>query len=540
MELALSPLTQKQDKTDNVPQQVYHELRVVFDLCDTDGSGKIELSELANLSRSHVDGTTQVEQILEIFGCGSEESGVTGGRLTFDQFATRIVSFMQEGGAAEADTVRITNQKNLNLRRRSSNSHPEDNGVFNENLKRAFEKDTPAVTSSPVDSTKIRKRSSQTRLSGNIPLVNTSSEDEGEAEDSFDRKIASSLALARPLDLPQQFLARGSLQRRTIRKQSSGSLGSHSPGSANKLRGEAAIRMSPIIDGSSSTTSPMSRSSGSDGSGRESPATADTRLALQDLQKKVGQLVDTAAQPRAVSPPCNKADLDEEFQNSIHLARKHGDERLEVERQRHRDMMESKEREMNLERKNFQLRFEQFQEEQKHLQNEVEALKEKVRLINIEKAQLEEQKFEQDEVFYKQSITVGIQVDEKKEEDQKRRDREEELVNTVKKLTERMETQDTKLAEVKEDNFVLRKQITSLKESLKKGNNASKLRIFNLGKENTVPSENFDDPKDLRAKLKSTEKKLNDQYEANKQLKMYMGEMLANVMESNPQILEKQ
>ena len=31
----------------------------MFDLCDTDGSGEIELSELANLSRSHVAGTTQ-------------------------------------------------------------------------------------------------------------------------------------------------------------------------------------------------------------------------------------------------------------------------------------------------------------------------------------------------------------------------------------------------------------------------------------------------------------------------------------------------
>ena len=51
-----------------------------------------------------------------------------------------------------------------------------------------------------------KRKVSQARLAGNIPLVNTSSEEEDEAEDSFDRQIADSLAVARPMEL----LVRGS------------------------------------------------------------------------------------------------------------------------------------------------------------------------------------------------------------------------------------------------------------------------------------------------------------------------------------------
>ena len=63
------------------------------------------------------------------------------------------------------------------------------------------------------------------RLTGRIPLVNTSSEEEdedGDLEDSFDRQIAASLEAARPrqLDSPQ-FLVRGSSARSTMRKSAS-------------------------------------------------------------------------------------------------------------------------------------------------------------------------------------------------------------------------------------------------------------------------------------------------------------------------------
>merc|ERR1719233_1545511 len=111
-------------------------------------------------------------------------------RVDFDEFYLKFVEYMRNG-------VKLDNDK----------------GVFNENLKRAFEKDEPVSKSS---SKVLKRRSSQARQSGRIPLVNTSSEDE--AEDSFDRKIASSLALARPLDIQPQFLVRGSVVRSSVRR----------------------------------------------------------------------------------------------------------------------------------------------------------------------------------------------------------------------------------------------------------------------------------------------------------------------------------
>merc|ERR1719193_35294 len=70
------------------------------------------------------------------------------------------------------------------------------------------------------------RRPSQSRLSGAIPLVNTSSEDDDELEDSFDRKIAESLEDAgRTIDSRHKprFLVRGSAIRNTVRTKSSSS-----------------------------------------------------------------------------------------------------------------------------------------------------------------------------------------------------------------------------------------------------------------------------------------------------------------------------
>jgi len=60
-------------------------------------------------------------------------------------------------------------------------------------------------------------------------------------------------------------------------------------------------------------------------------------------------------------------------------------------------------------------------------------------------------------------------------------------------------------------------------------------RLF--GKENV--SNKIEDPQDLRSRLRLTEKQLMEQVDVNNQLKAYMGDVLMNVMSSNPQILEK-
>ena len=184
------------------------QLRVVFDACDSEGEGRISLSQLANLSRSHCAGHLE---LLEIFQVGEE----TEDSVDFQQFCQQMINFMGTGEEVEreverevekdefADSYSEVNVKTINKRNNSSHNSPKifsphlsDQGAFNENLKRSFDKTrSGAVMTSSPQRGRMKKKVSQARLAGNIPLVNTSSEDE--AEDSFDRQIANSLSVAR-------------------------------------------------------------------------------------------------------------------------------------------------------------------------------------------------------------------------------------------------------------------------------------------------------------------------------------------------------
>lgn len=521
----------------------------------------ISLRELGNISRSHV-GTGQVEEILAILDPGEQ----TQDRINFDQFYQKFVEFLERGDKASEDNMRNGEQNNYNANTAYLNLSPnmKNQGVFNENLRRSFEKNTISTPSSPYrtngrkdsEQRNMRRKISQARLSGRIPLVNTSSEDE--AEDSFDRKIASSLALARPLDIQPQFLVRGSSTRSTVRKTSNPS--SHSsptiPKSTRKFSNStrpnpsSTVRMYPVLlsSGGSSLNSPMSSSSSpSDRSGHISPRSGKTGtiISLDELEMKVGKLAETKAEQQEEydSPSSGlgslRADLEEEFSSSLLLARKHGEERLDVERQRHAEQLEAMERERDLERRNFQLRFEQFTEEQDGLRKDVEQLKEKAKLINLEKEHMETQMVQLVEQQRCQSPSNAVR-DGKEVEEQRRKDREEELMNTVQRLTARVQSQDQDLAEAKEDNIVLRSQISGFKEEKKKeGKEGMRFRIFGGGKEIPAGNDNCEDPQDIRVKLRQVEHDLSDQKEVNSQLKQYVGEVLVNIMVNNPQILQK-
>ena len=185
------------------------QLRVVFDACDSEGEGRISLSQLANLSRSHCAGHLE---LLEIFQVGED----TEDSVDFQQFCQQMINFMGTSGEVGeveverevekdefADSYSEVNVKTIKKRNASSHNSPQifsphlsDQGAFNENLKRSFEKTrSGAVMTSSPHRGRMKKKVSQARLAGNIPLVNTSSEDE--AEDSFDRQIANSLSVAR-------------------------------------------------------------------------------------------------------------------------------------------------------------------------------------------------------------------------------------------------------------------------------------------------------------------------------------------------------
>ena len=75
-----------------------------------------------------------------------------------------------------------------------------------------------------------------------------------------------------------------------------------------------------------------------------------SRLVLHDLERKVDRLTSSQLQEEdSISSGVDslKADLEEEIQTSISLAKKHGEERLESERRRHSEALDSLEREVS-------------------------------------------------------------------------------------------------------------------------------------------------------------------------------------------------
>merc|ERR1712142_43469 len=229
-----------------------------------------------------------------------------------------------------------------------------------------------------------------------------------------------------------------------------------------------------------------------------------------------------------------RTDLEDEISSSILLVRKHGEERLEAEKEFHEDFVRAMERERDLERRNFQLRFEQFEDEQQRLKKEVEDLKGKLKLVNLEKDHLEEQIILLEEGKRKRAV-IDNDVEER------RKDNEEVLMKTVEKLTSRIQTQDQDLAETKEDNIVLRSQVLSLKEGkVKDTRDGGRFNIFGGGKGEVVVDDNgqYDDPSDVRLRLKEKEKELNEQLHVNKELNQYVQKVLISVMAKNPQLLE--
>ena len=90
----------------------------------------------------------QVEQILDIFdgGAGEEED-----RIDFDAFHSRVVAFLMEG------EERVGEMEVQGRRRASTSSQ----GVFNENLRRSFDKSTSSPARSPGRRARPRRKGSQ-------------------------------------------------------------------------------------------------------------------------------------------------------------------------------------------------------------------------------------------------------------------------------------------------------------------------------------------------------------------------------------------
>ena len=100
--------------------------------------------------------------------------------------------------------------------------------------------------------------------------------------------------------------------------------------------------------------------------------------------------------------------------------------------------------------------------------------------------------------------------------------KEEALLSEMKILKERVKVQDAIIDEMRKEN--------------------TRLSIDNKGIEEAVEHGNADqnnEEKDLKQKIMLLEHELDDQREVHKQLKDYIGEVLSNIMMTNPQVLEQ-
>merc|ERR1712141_852029 len=117
-------------------------------------------------------------------------------------------------------------------------------------------------------------------------------------------------------------------------------------------------------------------------------------------------------------------------------------------------------------------------------------------------------------VSSKEASTMADVTIPTSEEDLERSNREEELLQTVQALSMRVEVQDDQLAQVKEDNIVLRSQVRSLRETVgakispRPKGKEGKFRLFGMlgtgrgdPEEHVGSEEKYEDPADLRKML---------------------------------------
>ena len=131
------------------------------------------------------------------------------------------------------------------------------------------------------------------------------------------------------------------------------------------------------------------------------------------------------------------------------------------------------------------------------------------------------------------TVETGAQL---LEEEIARDGREAELLIQLRHLSQRVEQQDNALAEIKEENTVLKIQNQNLTEALNRLNASRKTSLFRKNsKEEIVETDDSNDNK----RLFLLEQELEDQKEVNKQLKAYVGDVLINIIVQTPHILEK-
>jgi hypothetical protein len=248
---------------------------------------------------------------------------------------------------------------------------------------------------------------------------------------------------------------------------------------------------------------------------------AESGTVLSDLEEHP-EIENTIGRDAGEDGQANTNENNDEVDNEESVCLSQGLLNQADDKVKYEQEIQDRENAMKSELANFKQKIDQLEKEKEKLKNEIKLLAEKD-VLEINKSG-------------KKVIVPTENHDQEKLDEEIRNDtREAELLIQLKHLSERVEVQDTLLAETKEDNTVLRIQNQSLLESLNKANSKTKKKSID------TPSLDWIDGDDSieKKRLFLLEQELEDQKEVNKQFKAYVGDILINIIVQNPQILEK-
>jgi len=594
------------------------ELRKVFEACNPDKEGFISLHNFANIGRMYA-GRDQVDRVVGLLKPTHKD------KINFDEFCLSLSTLIEqdsEGEDSEKENSQPTFQENvekswlqqkrekeiqekeLKEKRRKKREEKEKNDVRDEGdsdneegqqqilgAKLVSPRDPRKKMKKKFSSSNMHRRQSQTRLTGAIPLVNTSSEDDNDLEDSFDRQIAAGLELAgqqlattatKPSIAKPRYLVRGSSIRSTVRTKSSSTMLSLNVTHEPALLTPGHLGVSPIqpASGKDSDTSdpngthfsfhanndteeeedendkfttPKSREPSRTNSpdtlrdiqnrgsmlrvveGRED--ISETRSILEGLEHKLDALGSLQLKREEEEDGTfNKHTITElrvELEAEMEKLRIEARERLEEERERYREEIAALRKEMDLERRNSQLRLEHAEKEMNRLHQENMDLNNQLRVVCNERRHGESEESQ---------MSLGSD----RTDDSTNERFHSEYLSKIQQLMARLEDQDNQLITLKEDNVVLRNQKDHLFLALRCETNANKKRNFLGLSPNRSPRKDssftdlvLDDPGDIRIRIHGLHRQLAEQRDINGSLKSYLDTVLTNIMATNPELLEK-
>eukprot|EP00092_Neocalanus_flemingeri_P029174 GFUD01031665.1.p1 GENE.GFUD01031665.1~~GFUD01031665.1.p1 ORF type:complete len:186 (+),score=72.00 GFUD01031665.1:686-1243(+) len=169
------------------------------------------------------------------------------------------------------------------------------------------------------------------------------------------------------------------------------------------------------------------------------------------------------------------------------------------------------------ERNSFQHEIKKKVIEASKLRTDIEKLRNQVKKIETDKDAAEEKILI---LLEKQRTDSNI-----KEVKEISLDREEDLLSQIQNLKERIKVQDDIIVEIQEDNTLTKNKNGDISVTMKYMKN--------------YDSDEEDTPEDPKKKIVFLEHELEDQKEVAKKLKAYVGDVLENIMVTNPQMLER-